>query len=67
MTRKKFKKQLMAHGYMDRNRANDMAVVCVRRGMNYDKCLGLFLTTLAMLINGQDPSILYTAPGGGGA
>ena len=64
MTRKKFIKQIMAVG-TDRNRAASVADVCQSKAMTYSKGLGLYLNTYAMLLRGQDPSILYRAAGGG--
>lgn len=66
MKRNKFIKQIMAVG-IDRNRAAAVAATSRDRGLPYDKGLGLYLNTYAMLLHGQDPSILYTTPGGGQA
>lgn len=65
MKRKQFVKQIMAVG-IDRNDAAQVAAVSRARGLPYMKGLGLFLNTYAMLLHGQDPSILYPAAGGGG-
>ena len=66
MKRNKFIKQIMAVG-IDRNRAAAVAAVSRDRGLPYDKGLGLYLNTYAMLLHGQDPRILYTGLGGGQA
>lgn len=65
MKRKTFIKQIMAVG-IDRNRAASVAAVCQGKGMAYHNGLGLYLNTYAMLLRGQNPSILYQASGGGG-
>lgn len=64
MKRKKFIKHIMAVG-IERNRATAVAAVSRARRLPYDKGLGLYLNTYAMLLHGQDPRILYTTPGGG--
>ena len=64
MKRKKFIKDLMGVG-IDRNAAAQAAKTARTKYGSYFKGLGLFLNTYAMLLNGQDPSILYRTPGGG--
>lgn len=63
MKRNKFIKQIMAVG-IERNRAASVAAASRSRGLPYAKGLGLYLNTYAMLLNGQDPRILYTTQGG---
>ena len=65
MSRKKFIKSLMGAG-IDRNVAASVAATAQAKRMPYIKAEGLFLNTYAMLLHGQDPSILYTPYGGGG-
>lgn len=64
MKRKKTVKTLMGEG-IPRNLANRVAATTAKRHMSHDYGTGLFLTTFAMLLNGQDPSCLYPAAGGG--
>lgn len=63
MKRKQFIKQIMGAG-IDRNSAAQVAAASRARSMPYVKGLGLFLNTYAMLLHGQDPSVLYQTAGG---
>ena len=64
MNRKKFIKQLQGVG-ITRNLAASLAATCQSKGLSYFKGLGLYLSTYAMLLHGQDPLCLYPAAGGG--
>ena len=66
MKRKQFIKQLMGNG-IQRNRADQVAAVSRARSLPYVKGLGQYLNTYAMLLHGQDPSVLYQPAGGGRA
>lgn len=66
MKHKKFVKHCMAVG-IHRNEANELAQIARTKYGSYFKGLGLCLNTWAMLLNGQDPTCLYAAYGGGKA
>jgi len=66
MKRKKAVKTIMGEG-IPRNIANRVTAATVRKGISHTKGTGIFLTTYAMLLNGQSPAVLYQSAGGGSA